>query len=456
MGIYDIAGTQIPSRGKNPGLAEFELLRSSPIDRTIDHISDNLDRQEKAANKQLLKINTLKDKVTGIRVDNPTQKALLDKAVEESGVNDAFNTMTLEQLKNPYGVSQIETKYNALRNHPTIRQLNREQLMADQYMKDVAKISDPGLRDLAMEDLNEYVEGKIDGTKLAAGNYKPIDIFNVLGKKFKDMSAKVKTDFERNNRQGVTYATVKKTKDKEALGYTFQALMADQNFKNNMFAKGFSDREGNLTPEGAEYVDNIMKTYEVDGETFTGIKHDKQVNQYEVNKNSTFEGSYNGNSTKNVNISGGSGEFMAGNSKAAQDHNALVKKYGKMGLSVTDIGDQVDIAITKGDQTDLFRAALRNDNTDLVNFVAKDWGLTPRQAAEKILKDNGLKVKPKDTAIRPDINTWDEKVRVQISVKAKEDANKWLEKNGKSGNPLKNKPKTETKVIKPKGKIEYK
>lgn len=112
MAIYEINKQEnlIPANNRPSSIAEFPAsFGVSPIDRTLDHISDNLDRQEKAANKQLAKIQAYQDKTTQVEYDNPVQKEMIERARKESGIDEAFNTISLEQLKNPYGAAQIES-----------------------------------------------------------------------------------------------------------------------------------------------------------------------------------------------------------------------------------------------------------------------------------------------------------------------------------------------------------
>lgn len=194
MAIYDIK----PGEGVLPTLNTMTGYKATSdgfgeVDKAIGSIKKTRDTSLGTTKKNMNKLNSITDKMTGMRIDNNVQQSQLDSVKKDTGIDNVFSTVNLESLRNPYGTKIVESAYNNFVRDPRIESIQAEQRYSDMYQKTVGKLEDPILRDMAKKDYEDYRAGNITGDKLDASLYQYRDIAEEMGKEFKNVATKVDT-----------------------------------------------------------------------------------------------------------------------------------------------------------------------------------------------------------------------------------------------------------------------
>jgi len=339
MAIYEpkVGEGVIPNLPTQSGF-NVDSMTFGSLDSAIKSQVKKMNQEAENVDKSITLLTDLQDKATNFRIDNPNQQSVVEEAKKAAGVDNVFNTATLESLKSPYGAKLVESAYAKFVADPKIAQVVMEQSYADKYQKDLAKINDAKLREMALTDYQKYRNGEITGDALVADDYMEVDIPKILGTDFKAMAPKVEEHMRRNNTFGANYVESMKTRDSKAMELVFENRLSDPKFVNNLVAKGFYDKENqSLTEEGQKFVDALLHQYQVEEIKMKNVRHDKQVNKYEsnINKTSTFTGTYTGTSTStkigsdgSVMVGGGPASLTKGAKSAVDIMQQQVGQYG--------------------------------------------------------------------------------------------------------------------------------
>ena len=410
MAIHDIKVGEgvIPNLPTAVGF-NVDPLAFGSMDSAIKSQITRLDKSVKNAEDSIDMFSQATDKLTNFRVDNHVQQQVLDETKKSSGIENVFSTTTLESLKSPYGAKIVESAYNKFVSDPKIANVIMEQTYADKYQKDLAKINDPGLRQMAIEDYQAYRMGDMTGDQLVADDYQELDLPKIIGLDFKAMVPKVEEEMKRidKNQFHANYVSSIKRRNAEAMRGVFENRLSDPKFVNNLAAKGLYDKgQGKLTPEGESYVNSLIEQYTIDDFKITKVKYDKTDTNINVTKTSTS--TYNGN--HNVNVSGGTSKTVTinkngevsipkfeGNNKAAKAANTwqdmLGKDYGinlqahpsyftNIDKSTDDNGDPVTPKAMEGF---LIKKALKDERQSAFSIMA--FGHDVTKTAQEILAD---------------------------------------------------------------------
>lgn len=341
MAIYEpkVGEGVIPNLPTKSGF-NVDSMTFGSLDSAIKSQVKKMNQEAENVDKSITLLTDLQDKATNFRIDNPNQQSVVEEAKKAAGVDNVFNTATLESLKSPYGAKLVESAYAKFVADPKIAQVVMEQSYADKYQKDLAKINDAKLREMALTDYQKYRNGEITGDALVADDYMEVDIPKILGTDFKAMAPKVEEHMRRNNIFGANYVESMKTRDSKAMELVFENRLSDPKFVNNLVAKGFYDKENqSLTEEGQKFVDALLHQYQVEEIKMKNVRHDKQVNKYEsnINKTSTFTGTYTGTSTSTK--IGSDGSVMVGGVPASLTKGAksavdiMQQQVGQYGIN---------------------------------------------------------------------------------------------------------------------------
>lgn len=333
MAIYEpkVGEGVIPNLPTQSGF-NVDSMTFGSLDSAIKSQVKKMDQEAENVDKSITLLTDLQDKATNFRIDNTNQQSVVEEAKKAAGVDNVFNTATLESLKSPYGAKLVESAYAKFVADPKIAQVVMEQSYADKYQKDLAKINDAKLREMALTDYQKYRNGEITGDALVADDYMEVDIPKILGTDFKAMAPKVEEHMRRNNTFGANYVESMKTRDSKAMELVFENRLSDPKFVNNLVAKGFYDKENqSLTEEGQKFVDALLHQYQVEEIKMKNVRHDKQVNKYESNINKTSTSTFT--STKigsdgSVTVGGGPASLTKGAKSAVDIMQQQVGQYG--------------------------------------------------------------------------------------------------------------------------------
>lgn len=408
MAIHDIKVGEgvIPNLPTAVGF-NVDPLAFGSMDSAIKSQITRLDKSVKNAEDSIDMFSQATDKLTNFRVDNHVQQQVLDETKKSSGIENVFSTATLESLKSPYGAKIVESAYNKFVSDPKIANVIMEQTYADKYQKDLTKINDPVLRQMAIEDYQSYRMGEKTGDQLVADDYQELDLPKIIGTDFKAIVPKVEENMKRNNTFQANYIESLKTRDADTMRLVFENRLTDPKFVNNLVAKGLYDKaQGKLTPEGESYIKNLTDQYTIEDAKKKNIRWDKQVNEYKSNitKTSTYTG------TQTINVSGGTSKTVTinkngevsipkfeGNNKAAKAANTwqdmLGKDYGinlqaqpsyftNIDKSIDDNGDPVTPKAMEGF---LIKKALKDERQSAFSIMA--FGHDVTKTAQEILAD---------------------------------------------------------------------
>lgn len=247
------------------------------LDSSIALMAKLKSAEQTQAATNLDNLTEMRDNYTNMRIDNPLQKEAIDAAKKDTNLENVFSTVGLESLKQPYGAKIVENTYKNFLRDPRIEAVQREQVYANKYKTDIEAIDDPVLRKMAIDDYMGYREGKISGDKLSADQYQPMDLSTVIGAKFAKIVPKVSEKLVRDNQNKATYVESIKQRDKKSMDLTFEAMLSDPAFVNNLAARGYYDKQtGTLTPEGTNYKDALAEQYSIQDLKDKNVHYDKQ------------------------------------------------------------------------------------------------------------------------------------------------------------------------------------
>lgn len=337
MAIHDIKVGEgvIPNLPTAVGF-NVDPLAFGSMDSAIKSQITRLDKSVKNAEDSIDMFSQATDKLTNFRVDNHVQQQVLDEIKKSSGIENVFSTTTLESLKSPYGAKIVESAYNKFVSDPKISNVIMEQTYADKYQKDLAKINDPVLRQMAIEDYQSYRMGEKTGDQLVADDYMEVDIPKILGTDFKAMAPKVEETIKLDTSSGAKYVESMKRRDSKAMEFVFENRLSDPKFVNNLVAKGFYDKEKqSLTEEGQKFVDALLHQYQVEELKMKGVKFPKEINRYDINKTTNATVTYTGTHTStkigsdgSVMVGGGPASLTKGAKSAVDIMQQQVGQYG--------------------------------------------------------------------------------------------------------------------------------
>jgi len=394
MAIYEpkVGEGVIPNLPTQSGF-NVDSMTFGSLDSAIKSQVKKLDEEATNMDKSLSILTDLQDKTTNFRVDNTNQQTILDEAKKASGVDNVFNTATLESLKSPYGAKLVESAYAKFVADPKVAQVIMEQSYADKYQKDLAKINDAKLREMALSDYQKYRNGDITGDALVADDYMEIDIPKELGKEFKAMAPKVEDHMRRNNTFGANYVESMKTRDTKAMKLVFENRLSDPKFVNNLVAKGFYDRgTQSLTEEGQKFVDALLHQYQVEELKMKNVRHDKQINKYESNitktSTSTFTGNYNGTHTSTkINKDGsttvGGGNIASTNKNAIGAVQIMNKQTSPYGVDASKYEADLQDPKKLPSVDEILKKEIQNPNRDA--FAMLSTGHNAKELAKDLL-----------------------------------------------------------------------
>lgn len=448
MAIYDVKVGEgvIPNLPKQVGFT-VDDMEFNKLDSAIESQVNILDNQNKQNySKKPRRSHTERnvnafaaaiDKLTNFRVDNPNQQAIVDDAKKNSGIENVFSTATLESLKSPYGAKIVESAYSKFASDPKVSQVVLEQAYADKYQKDINKINDPVLRQMALEDYQRYRTGDLTGDALVADDYMELDLPKVIGTDFKQIVPKVEEHMKRSNEFNANYVESLKKRDATAMRLVFENRLSDPKFVNNLVAKGLYDKNTqSLTPEGESYVNALTDQYTVEDAKLKNVRYDKQTNRYESNitKTSTFKGHYNSNTTITKN-----GDFsytpMPGKSKQATMVNAIQNEVSKYGINVVGSSDMLSLIENKKDKEAIIRKAFYDSSQSAFHMMAT--GHNPAEVAKYLVENDTKPIafgkylnKGRDRTLTDIFIALDTEEKGKFLRKATDEAKDYLQKNG--------------------------
>lgn len=471
MAIYDpkVGEGVIPNLPAQSGF-NVGAMTFGGIDSAITRKATKVEKDSVASEKNSALLKEATDKLTNFRVDNPNQQAIIDGVKASSGLTNVFNTASLESLKSPYGAKMVESAYTKFVRDPKVSQVVLEQAYSDKYKKDLTKINDPKLREMAIGDYQKYRTGEKSGDSLVADDYMEIDLPKVIGAEFKSIVPKVEDHMKRNGTYKAYYIESLKTRDTEAMKAVFENKLTDPKFVNNLVAKGLYDKETKaLTSEGESFVNALTDQYTVEDAKMKNIKWDKTKTEISVNKTSTstFNGTYNGNSNKNVSInkSGGfSYEQRAGKTKGDKAVNQRQREMAAYGVDVSssDYTDYIESNKNDGGQDIrgeamtqfLLSKALRDPKQSAFSMLAV--GHDPAKVAKELIEsiDATGKIaypnytnKGADKTLTTEFKLLGGKLQGEFLLRAYNEAKLYLEKN-KGGSTTKTAPKYKASIKK--------
>jgi len=337
MAIYEpkVGEGVIPNLPTQSGF-NVDSMTFGSLDSAIKSQVKKMDQEAENVDKSITLLTDLQDKATNFRIDNTNQQSVVEEAKKAAGVDNVFNTATLESLKSPYGAKLVESAYAKFVADPKIAQVVMEQSYADKYQKDLAKINDAKLREMALTDYQKYRNGEITGDALVADDYMEVDIPKILGKDFKAMAPKVEETIKLDTSSGAKYVESMKRRDSKAMEFVFENRLSDPKFVNNLVAKGFYDKEKqSLTEEGQKFVDALLHQYQVEELKMKGVKFPKEINRYDINKTTNATVTYTGTHTStkigsdgSVMVGGGPASLTKGAKSAVDIMQQQVGQYG--------------------------------------------------------------------------------------------------------------------------------
>jgi hypothetical protein len=279
--IHDVdTDVKLPNITYAPTL-DLPELSMAPLTSALDTYAKIKDQEFKTIRENMNALNKVYDDVTKVRYDNDLQKEAIDQAKAKAGLDDSVLNLNPDQLKNPYIMAPISRAASSFTNDPKVREVLREQAWFDTQLAAAAKSppSNPELQGMFMEDIKAYQEGRLSGTSINIGQYEDHDIGADLGKRMKELPP-IKTS-ELVDDPYVTYEQQVTARSKQALIEVVSERLSDPKFRNNMIAKGFMDREGNLTQKGSNYIDSVSEAYAAEQIDILGLKHKpKHITQY--------------------------------------------------------------------------------------------------------------------------------------------------------------------------------
>ena len=411
MAIYDIK----PGDGVLPTLNTMTGYKATSdgfgeVDKVIGSIKKTQDTSLGTIQKNMDNLNSITDKMTGMRIDNNVQQSQLDSVKKDTGIDNVFSTVNLESLKNPYGTKIVESAYNNFVRDPRIESIQAEQRYSDMYQKIVGNLEDPILRDMAKKDYEDYRAGNITGDKLDASLYQYRDIAEEIGKEFKNVATKVDTYIQKLPGGEADMYGTKEYKDKVTLNMALQNKMQDPGFINNLVARGFYDKtKGALTEDGTTYFDNMIGIQ-------SAVKDKGRVHYYPQWK--ATGGSNNGGSKSGSKSGGRRGSSRASRGtefdRQIEREAPYLKKYGIDVNNYANLykegGTQIPVEVKRDNAIN----AAFNDPSPAqskIDMISAGTGLSRKQVIETQRKSGN--VWPFDALMKGDFKVRWDKLKLQ-------------------------------------------
>lgn len=338
MAIYDPnIGLNIPEIDYQETF-QLPVIDTSELTRSISRAADREEKRFDEIVKAYDEYTAGNRDLLGIRVDNKRQEETYNKVRSIYGTDEkTLQSITVDDLKNPYRLKDMGTRFKQTVKDYRIQDLVKEQAAADKYRSDLEMLKslDSQMGELAAKDLESYYKRDLLGTSLNIKKYEPIDIASELGKAIKEIPDNIKSEMMTDlEHLGLVYEQKEKRKSELLIGAAIKSKLNDPIFKNNLIARGLYDAQTQmLTPAGQEYFDGLSNEY---SKVNTEIDNVKNIPGFDIDGSS-------GGGTKGSRSSGSSKSTVDNRifdgSSAADDRGRFYQEYAeKIGLDTYDPG----------------------------------------------------------------------------------------------------------------------
>lgn len=258
MQIFDING------GFNPSLQTFETGFQVP---TIDFpllsdvgnvISNSKEQELENVLSTLDSLNNFQDEITKIRIDNPSQQEMLNRALSRANLNKDSFKLSIEDIRDPNKLRNVQRSVISLSNQPELRELLTEQAFADSFEQSAFSIGNIGLRTKALKQLRDYKEGRINARDLDIQSFTPVDSSKVIQDSFSKLdnvvSARVNEELSQNG-----FQVFEKTSSK--VGQSVDALVNNLSSNEQFINSLIEDNNFSTRDEAINLIRQTGETY---------------------------------------------------------------------------------------------------------------------------------------------------------------------------------------------------